>query len=183
MKTILNSNSIIENLKNRKYDTFQELIKSYSGSMRSTIGMYIKNKEDQEDMLQELWLKVWTKIEFFNLKKARLYTWLATIAKNMCIDKLRSKKYTQTTQLISWDDSSTNKHFMQPKVDVIGIGKTLISLRKSERIVTYLFFIKGYNHNEIAEELHIPVGTSKSRLRTGIRHLQENMARDVSYFD
>jgi RNA polymerase sigma-70 factor (ECF subfamily) len=56
--------------------------------------------------------------------------------------------------------------------DLIGVEELLGDMKEKELPVAKLFFFEGYTHNEISEELDIPVGTSKSRLRSGLNSIR-----------
>jgi RNA polymerase sigma-70 factor (ECF subfamily) len=77
----------------------------YSKSLFSVINVLVSNREEAEDVLQEVFVKIWKNIDSYNESKGRFYTWILNIARNTSIDKLRSKILTtvkKTFQIISY---------------------------------------------------------------------------------
>ena len=72
---------------------FTYLYDMYSKSLFSVINVLVKNREEAEDVLQEVFVKIWKNIDSYNESKGRFYTWILNIARNTSIDKLRSKNF------------------------------------------------------------------------------------------
>ncbi len=81
---------------------FTTLYDMYSKSLFSIITNLIKDREEAEDVLQEVFVKIWKNIDSYNQSKGRLYTWMLNITRNTAIDKLRSKGFnnSQKTSLL-----------------------------------------------------------------------------------
>jgi RNA polymerase sigma-70 factor (ECF subfamily) len=142
---------------------FTHIYDMYSKSLFSVINVLVSNREEAEDVLQEVFVKIWKNIDSYNESKGRFYTWILNIARNTSIDKLRSKILTTVKKPSSdnfvhlLDDS--NK--LVDKVDTIGINEFVKKLKpKCIQIIDLLFF-KGYTQQEASEELEIPLGTVK----------------------
>mgnify|MGYP001766483760 CR=1 FL=1 len=73
--------------------SFTLLYDNYSKSLYGVIFTLIKDREEAEDVLQEVFIKIWKNIDSYNESKGRLYTWMLNIARNTSIDKLRSKGF------------------------------------------------------------------------------------------
>ena len=147
----------------------------YSKRLFSVISNLLKETEDAEDVLQEVFVKIWKNIETYNDSKGRLYTWMLNIARNTAIDKLRSKGYNNSQKNLSTDNfvhllDDSNK--LIHRIDTIGIQEFVKKLKpKCIQIIELLFF-QGYTQQEASDELEIPLGTIKTQNRNCINDLR-----------
>lgn len=154
---------------------FTHLYDMYSKSLFSVINVLVRNREEAEDVLQDVFVKIWKNIDTYNESKGRFYTWIINIARNTSIDKLRSKNFNNSQKNLSSDNfvnllDDSNK--LTSKVDTIGIQEFVKRLKpKCIQIIDLLFF-KGYTQQEASEELDIPLGTVKTHNRNCINDLR-----------
>ena len=81
-------------LKERNDQAFGFLYDNYAGALYSIIRQIITNNDELAgDVLQEVFINIWRKIETYDQTKGRLFTWMLNIARNASIDTLRSKSY------------------------------------------------------------------------------------------
>lgn len=154
---------------------FTLLYDMYSKSLYGIIFNLLKDKEESEDVLQEVFVKIWKNIDTYNDSKGRFFTWILNIARNSSIDRLRSKSHNNSQKNLSSDNfvhildynvSATNK------IDAIGIKEFVQKLKpKCIRLIDLLFF-KGYTQQEASDELEIPLGTVKTQNRNCINELR-----------
>ena len=155
---------------------FTILYDMYSKSLFSIISNFIKDREEAEDVLQEVFVKIWKNIETYNQSKGRLYTWMLNITRNTSIDKLRSKGFNNSQKNLSSDNfvhllDDSNK--LTHRIDTIGILEFVKKLKpKCIQIIDLLFF-KGYTQQEASEELEIPLGTVKTQNRMCMNDLRK----------
>ena len=156
--------------------SFTLLYDNYSKSLYGIIFNLVKDKEESEDVLQEVFVKIWKNIDTYNTSKGRLYTWMLNIARNTSIDKLRSKNFNNSQKNLSSDNfvhlfEDSNK--VVNKIDAIGIQEFVKKLKpKCIQIIDLLFF-KGYTQQEASEELEIPLGTVKTQNRMCMNDLRK----------
>ena len=154
---------------------FTRLYDMYSKSLFSVINVLVKNREEAEDVLQEVFVKIWKNIDSYNESKGRFYTWILNIARNTSIDKLRSKNFNNSQKNLSTDNFVN--HFedsskLADKMDTIGLQDFVKRLKpKCIQIIDLLFF-KGYTQQEASDELAIPLGTVKTQNRNCINDLR-----------
>jgi len=147
----------------------------YSKSLFSVISNFFKETEDAEDVLQEVFVKIWKSIDSYDESKGRFYTWIVNIARNSSIDKLRSKGYNNKQKNLSSDNfvhllDDSNR--MVNRIDTIGIQDFVKKLKpKCIQLIELLFF-RGYTQQEASEELEIPLGTVKTQNRNCINDLR-----------
>jgi len=141
--------------------------------------MQILNDVDlSNDVLQEVFVNIWRKIESYDSIKGRLFTWMLNITRNAAIDVLRSKSYqnSQKNQSISeQSEFDIGGKTSQLNVDNIGVRKVLEKLKVEQRVLIELAYFKGYTHEEIAEIESIPLGTVKTRIRSALIQLREHL--------
>lgn len=148
----------------------------YSGALLGVISRIVQHSEVAEDILQETFVKIWNSAGSYDSSKGRLFTWMMNVARNLAIDKLRSKDFKNANKN---QDLENNVDFIdeQKKVifnsDVLGL-KDMVTLLKPElKNVLDMVYFKGYTHVETAEELNLPLGTVKTRLRMAILELRK----------
>jgi RNA polymerase sigma-70 factor (ECF subfamily) len=136
----------------------------------------VNDAELANDILQEVFVNIWRRIEQYDMGKGRLFTWMMNIARNASIDTLRSKGYqnSRKNQSIQENvDTLQVSDVIQPGVDTIGLRKVLEKLKDEQRVLIELAYFKGYTHEEIAELEKIPLGTVKTRIRNALIQLRE----------
>ena len=149
------------------------LYENYADSLYGVILKVVSNEELAQDALQETFVKVWKNSKKYDSKKAKLFTWLYRIAKNTAIDKLRSfnNRFEKEVQI---DKSSV---YILPTAnlnqDVIDLKSHVARLDDKYQIVLKALFFEGMTQQEASEELDIPLGTIKSRLKIGLRELKK----------
>ena len=149
------------------------LYENYSDALYGVIKKVISNDDTAQDVLQETFVKVWKKAKTYDSSKAKLFTWLYRIAYNSAIDKVRStsKKTKQEVQI-----EASNVYKLTSKglnQDVLDIKKHLNTLEEKYQVVINALFFEGMTQQEASEELDIPLGTIKSRLKIGLRELKK----------
>ncbi|SDB53286.1 RNA polymerase sigma-70 factor, ECF subfamily [Flavobacteriaceae bacterium MAR_2010_188] len=149
------------------------LYENYSDSLYGAILKVTINEEVAQDALQETFIKVWKNAKRYDPTKAKLFTWLFRIARNTAIDKLRSfnNRYEKEVQIDKSDvyilpATSLNQ-------DVMDLKSHVARLDEKYQIVLNALFFEGMTQQEASEELEIPLGTIKSRLKIGLRELKK----------
>lgn len=166
---------LIPLLLKREERAFTIMYDMYSKSLFSVISNLLKETEDAEDVLQEVFVKIWKNIETYNDSKGRLYTWMLNIARNTAIDKLRSKGYNNSQKNLSTDNfvhllDDSNK--LIHRIDTIGIQEFVKKLKPKCIHLIELLFFQGYTQQEASDELEIPLGTIKTQNRNCINDLR-----------
>ena len=166
---------IVSQILKKDASSFTYLYDHYSKSLYGVIFNLIRNKEEAEDVLQEVFVKIWNNIDTYNESKGRLYTWMLNIARNTTIDKLRSKGYKKSAQNLSTDNfvyllDDNSKE--TSRIDAIGIKALLRRLKPKCIALFELLFFQGYTQQEASEELNIPLGTVKTNNRNCMNDLR-----------
>ncbi|WP_299128407.1 sigma-70 family RNA polymerase sigma factor [uncultured Winogradskyella sp.] len=165
--------NIIDLLKVKDKRAINLLYENYSNSLYGVILKITINEEIAEDALQETFVKIWKNAHKYDASKAKLFTWLFRIARNTAIDKLRSfnNRYHKEVQI------DTSNVYILPtsnlNQDVLDIKDHVGRLEEKYQIVLDALFFQGMTQQEASDELNIPLGTIKSRLKIGLRELKK----------
>ena len=171
----MNQDELLVLIYKKDEKAFTLLYDMYSKSLFSVISVLVKNREEAEDVLQEVFVKIWKNIDSYHKSKGRFYTWILNIARNTSIDKLRSKNFNNSQKNLS-SENFVN-HFednskLSDKMDTIGLQDFVKRLKpKCIQIIDLLFF-KGYTQQEASDELAIPLGTVKTQNRNCMNDLR-----------
>ena len=177
--TTYTEQELVRALKDRNNQAFGFLYDNYAGALYSIIKQIITdNNELAGDVLQEVFINIWRKIETYDQTKGRLFTWMLNIARNASIDMLRSKSYQNSQKNQELPDNvykGAANQTIQTNVDNIGLKKVLEKLKPEQRVLVELAYFKGFTHEEIAEMIAIPLGTVKTRIRNALLQLREHL--------
>lgn len=169
--------------KSRSQEAFAKLFKHFAPLIKGfcQANLAFMGPEAAEELVQEVMFKVWQKAPDFDASKASASTWIFTITRNARIDYLRkNSKHDVNSQPLEsddiWDEASDNQPFVflqrsREEKEVVSILKSLPS-EQSQCIRKV--YMEGKSHTEIADELDLPLGTVKSRVRLGLKKLQSH---------
>ena len=161
-------------LKQRSQPVFSYLYDNYAGALHTIIVNIVNEEELANDVLQEVFVKVWKQIESYDSSKGRLFTWMLNIARNASIDMIRSRGYQNSRQNRELtEDVYTAGGTIETKIDQIGLRKVVQGLKEEYKVLVELSYFQGYTQDEISKMLNIPLGTVKTRLRTALIQLRE----------
>ncbi|WP_207428510.1 RNA polymerase sigma factor [Pedobacter sp. SYSU D00535] len=167
---------LIKAIRDREKLGAEALYDMYSSSLYGVIYRTIQDEELAEDLLQETFVKIWNSFSQFDETKGRLFTWMINIARNVAIDKTRSKDYRNTARNQDIENSvnlvdAERNTTLNP--ETLGVKDMVENLKPESKAVLDLVYFKGYTHVEAAEELGLPLGTVKTRIRIAISTLRK----------
>ncbi len=175
-KISLPEEELISKLKNRDTVAIGVLYDMYSAALFGIISRVVPQTEIAEDILQETFIKIWNAAESYDSSKGRLFTWMMNIARNLAIDKVRSKDFKNA---VKNQDLDNNVDFIDTQKeitfnsDLLGLKEMVNTLKPEFNKVLNMIYFKGYTHVEAAEELNLPLGTVKTRVRMAILQLRK----------
>lgn len=161
------------------FEHFGPLIKHYF-TARFPSGQH---SSSMDELVQEVMIKVWQKSGLYDPAKAAASTWIFTLARNTRIDMLRHQsKHANTSSLETeeiWEVPEDNgPHILfQQKRDSHQIQKALEQLPEEQALVIKKVYMESKSQREVAEELRLPLGTVKSRVRLAQNKLQSLIKR------
>jgi RNA polymerase sigma factor (sigma-70 family) len=171
----INEKKLVNGLKNGGKQYVEELYKLYAPSLMGIIINIVKYDEIAEDVLQDTFLKIWKSIAQYDSSKGRLFTWMANLAKNTAIDQLKTKhsKNSSKTDDINNTVDLDYKNPIHFNTDIIGMQQLIFNLKPDQEKILNMVYFKGYTHAEVAEQLNIPLGTIKTKIRLSIIELRK----------
>lgn len=163
-------------LRRREKIAVEALYDMYSSSLFGVISRIINDTAIAEDVLQDTFVKIWNSFSSYSTEKGRLFTWMVNIARNLAIDKIRSKdfknqgKNQELENNVTFIDEQRNTVY---KPELLGIKEMVETLKPEQKSILDLVYFKGYTHVEAADKLGVPLGTVKTRLRMAIIQLRK----------
>jgi len=171
--SILLEKHIVELLQERDEKAISLLYEHYGDTLYGVAYKVVRNEELAQDVLQESFVKIWKKSDSYDATKAKLFTWLFRITRNTAIDKLRSVN-TKSDKEIQIDVSDVyNLGVNSIRPEFIDVKENLEKIESKYQIVLDALFFQGMTQQEASDELNIPLGTIKSRLKIGLRELKK----------
>ena len=159
----------------------QALAAIYDRYARLLYSLFLRITHDPaaaEDLVQELFLRLWNRSQKFDSKKGALGVWLLSVARNMALDHVRSAPAKFVARLVrveqieqlSYSESFNRSESMIDRA--VRVAVALSSLRPREKQVLELAYFEGYSQSEIANRLQEPLGTVKSWMRSALTRLR-----------
>lgn len=140
----------------------------------------LNNREEAEDVLQETFLQVWRKAADFDESRGRPFTWLVTLARSRGIDRLRT--IASRERIAEAGAREVSEEVSDAATDALKseqrglVSDALAKLPDEQKRPIMLAYFDGLTQSEIATRLGAPLGTVKTRMRTGMIRLRELLA-------
>jgi len=153
-----------------------ECLKKYGGLVWSLARRMLRNSDDAEDAVQEIFLDVWKNAGKFDESQSSETTFIAMIARRRLIDRIRFTSRRITTDglddvMVEPMDRADRK--MQTTLEANDAVKAMNTLRPEQREVLQLSIVQGMSHQEISDRTGMPLGTVKTHARRGILQARE----------
>ena len=164
-------------------NAFEAVFQQYQQLVFKTAYFMLGNKEEAEDVLQEVFIAVWKSRSTFDPTRGKLTTWLHRITFNQCVNRKRRKQ----VAILPMDDrfdlpeisgSELPEELLTNRLEYERTIKAINSLDGKHRPVLILRYFSGLSYGEIAQVLDIPLGTVKSRLNQAVRSLRRELAKE-----
>ena len=157
----------------------------YVGLVYQLARRHLHNKEQAEDIVQEVFWRVWQHSASFESQRGRVVRWLCGITHNLCIDEIRRRR-SRPLAVHEPIDHPWIDQIPDQRVDIVrsvwvieqrhAIAAALLQLPAPQRQVVELAYFSGLSQQEIASRLNSPLGTVKTRVRLGLRRLRSLLA-------
>ena len=156
-------------------EAFSQLYTHFAPRLKAMMMKMSPDASVAEEVAQEAMIALWRKAHSFDPNKASLSTWLFTIARNLRIDRFRAKKKDNLDpnepMLLPSEEPSAEYTVFRGE-ESIKVRNCIGKLPEDQQEVVGLAFMEGLTHQEIADNLGIPLGTVKSRLRLSFEKLR-----------
>mgnify|MGYP001798099137 CR=1 FL=1 len=164
---------LILRLQSRDRRALEVIFDSYGSILLNVIKRIVRDEDIAEDVLQEVLLKVWNQSQKYDGSKGSLFTWLVTISKNSAIDKTKTKDFRLSHESkLSPELVSIEREDGNNDLERLYMKQVIDQLPPNQRKLIDLAYFQGYTQREISENLGLPLGTVKTRLRSALMHLR-----------
>lgn len=172
--------NLVSLLKSGDKESLTLLYNKYSAAMYGIISRVISNEEVATETLQDVFLKIWDNFEKYDPNKGRLFTWMVQIARNTAIDKIRSGQFKRGNKTESMPDYVSNDERLseEQRGRDVGLRKVVGMLDDQNQKIIELLYFHDYTQKEVSEELNMPLGTVKSRVRKAMNQLREILHKE-----
>ncbi|MDQ1571413.1 MAG: polymerase sigma-70 factor, subfamily [Actinomycetota bacterium] len=141
----------------------------------------LRDAAQAEEVTQEVFLEVWQLATRFDAEKGSAVGWVLRKAHCRAVDRVRSSESRNVRDFRSGlrelsDIEDSPADVVELRIESERVNRALLTLPENQRKAVTLAHLKGYSHTEVSAILHIPVGTVKTRIRTGISRLREELA-------
>jgi RNA polymerase sigma-70 factor (ECF subfamily) len=167
---------LIEGLLARDADRLQEVIALYGGAVYGMARRVLGESASAEEVAQDTFLALWRRPGAFNPERGTLKSFLLGVARNKAIDLVRKEASRRRVreELMS-EFSSQLEEPVDDLSEAWDLKNSLKSIPPVQREAIVLAYFGGRTYREVAQELGIPEGTAKTRLRDGLKRMKEVM--------
>jgi RNA polymerase sigma-70 factor, ECF subfamily len=139
----------------------------------------LRDRSEAEEVLQEVFVLVWTRAQTYNVALGSPAAWLVRIARNRGIDRLRANnvrvRAVESAPLPVVVDSPEARASLSEQQRAVACA--LESLPQDQRVLIEQAYFLGLTQSELAERFKLPLGTVKTRIRTGMTALREQLSQ------
>ena len=172
--------AILERIVRRDERAVGELYDRHHRLLFGLILRILRDRSESEEVLQEVFMQVWTRAATYNVALGSPAGWLVRIARNRAIDRLRAN----TVRLRAVEEAPPPVDAtVTPEVQATqseqqrAVAGALDALPPDQRVLIEQAYFLGLTQSELAERFKLPLGTVKTRIRTGMLALREHLGR------
>ncbi|TMA97574.1 MAG: sigma-70 family RNA polymerase sigma factor [Deltaproteobacteria bacterium] len=175
---------LIRQTANQDREAFSQLYDHFSSLVYTLAMRMLRMSSDAEDLLQEVFVQVWHQANRYSEERGSPEAWIVNIARSRAIDKLRSIRRMERSFVLTDDpakaESSDNVESSAAESETkLTMNSALANLPEAQRKVLVLAYFDGLSQSEIADRLKEPLGTVKTRMRSGIQRLRDLLETKV----
>jgi len=168
----LDENELLDMLRRQDRKAFNYLYDNYSDALYGVVLKVVRTEEIAQDLLQDIFVKIWKNVEKYNPEKGRLFTWMLNIARNTSIDYLRVNRL-EIQDIDSSVYAVEQNQTIYNELDSKELKEIVSRLKPEQQQLIEMVYWGGYTHEEAAQRLDMPLGTVKTRVRNALRDLRK----------
>lgn len=177
-------------IKIEKYDPYaiEEVYQRYAPTLFPLIVRIANDPQAAEDILIDVFVSLWKKIDRFNFERGNTYTWLVTLARNKAVRFLKQKHSESSEEIVDEDEYET--FYIIPDLDTkiesldlvtslkrkTAVEGAVNKLTEAQKYVLFLSYYDGFTLNDIAEKLNIPLSTIRSKITMSLHNLMDHLS-------
>ena len=178
--------SLLQRIVARDTTAVAELYDRHSRLLFGLIMRILRDRAEAEEILQQVFVRVWTRAELYDPQLGGPMPWLVRLARNCAIDRLRARRARDGAGWTTLDESvaepaAPDSHIRTPEAVTLEAerrGRVMHALEalpiEQRRLIEAAFF-EGYTHSELAERFGLPLGTVKTRIRAGMIAMRQRL--------
>lgn len=159
---------------------FSELYDRVAPRVLGLIRRLLVDYAQSEEVAQEVFLEIWKTADRFDTGRGAAMSWILTMAHRRAVDRVRASQagHDRDTKIGIRDlerEYDQTSETVEIRIEHERVKKAMGQLTELQRQAISLAYYGGYSHSEVAEMLHVPIGTVKTRLRDGMIRLRDEM--------
>jgi RNA polymerase sigma-70 factor (ECF subfamily) len=170
--------ALIDRIVARDADALGELYDRHNRLLFGLILRILRDRSEAEEVLQEVFVLVWTRAETYNVALGSPAAWLVRVARNRAIDRLRANsvrlRAVESAPLPASADSPEAHATANEQQRVV--ARALDSLPSEQRALIEHAYFLGMTQSELAAKFKLPLGTVKTRIRAGMQALRQQLS-------
>ncbi len=167
-----NESDIIQKVIARDEKSFELLYDEYAPRVYGLVLRMTQRKELSEEIVQEVFLKLWNNIDKYDAQKSKLFTWLYQITRNTTLNRLAAKGEKKNRR-VDYTDEFKNDPSVKGNFEAMDIRGVVNKLDQKYVDVLDLVYFKAYTFQEASDTLNVPLGTVKTRVRFALSKLKK----------
>lgn len=165
--------SLLELVRGRDQNAMTALFDRYGTMVYSIAMRVLKEPSSAEDVMQEVFIRVWENPKAFISGGGSLAGWLAVVTRNRAVDVLRRRRPSDPVNDVVLPTNTNLASEAERNIMMQKVQHVLENLPEDQRRSLELAFFEGLSHSEIAERTGTPLGTVKTRIRSALINLRE----------
>ncbi len=186
----LDDDELMQRLFHRDLEAFRTLYERYGNLVYSTCLRVVRDTHIAEDMVQEIFLRIWRKPDSFTPQRGRFVTWLTSVTRNRAVDEVRSRNRrfrheTASPEEQEWDIPAAETNDPALTAELSDQRRLILTamadLPEEQRLVIQMAYFGGLTQQEISDRLSQPLGTVKTRIRLGMQKLRTALTPELKW--
>jgi RNA polymerase sigma-70 factor (ECF subfamily) len=173
--------TLLQRVGNGDSTAFAELYDRMHSRVMGLTTRVLRDQAQSEEVSQEVFLEVWQLAGRFDAEKGSAVGWILRKAHGRAVDRVRSSQARSARDIRAGirdlaEPSDSLADIVELRIESERVERALGKLPEAQRQAVTLAHLSGYTHTEVSQILHLPIGTVKTRIRTGISRLREELA-------
>lgn len=172
---------LLQRVADRDASALGELYDQQARQLFGLIMRILRDRAESEDVLQEVFLRVWQKADTYDPVFGSPRAWLLRIARNRAIDRIRGRRSrgdgvtpVSAAERLQATDPPPDARAIDAQTNAT-LAHALVGLEAEQRILIEYAFLFGYTQTELAVKFQLPLGTVKTRIRRGMQTLRTRL--------
>jgi RNA polymerase sigma-70 factor, ECF subfamily len=167
---------LVARIRAGEHQAMSELYDRYSKVVYAVALRVLQDAAEGEDVLQDVFLQLWRNPKAFDASRGSLAAWLAVITRHRSIDRLRKRRPETDIEECVITSGPDLRDETERRLVVAKVRGALAEMNPDQRTALEMAFFEGLTHSEIAEKTGQPLGTIKTRIRSGLQQLRAKFA-------